>query len=60
MSFAFAANQNWTLTGSGIALYIPVDDPHLLVYVPSDYPERISSVDPGGVQPEMSKPAEAL
>ena len=21
--------------------------------VPSDYPERISSVDPGGVQPEM-------
>ena len=33
---------------------LPVED------VPFDYPERITSVEPGGVQPEMGKPAEAL
>ena len=35
---------------------IPVDDFHLPVEdVASDHPERISSVEPGGVQPEMGK-----
>jgi hypothetical protein len=28
--------------------------------VPSDYPERITSVEPGGVQPEMGEPAGGL
>ena len=37
-----------------------MDDSHLLVDVPSDYPERITSVEPGGVQPEMGGPADGL
>jgi hypothetical protein len=40
----------------GVTKSISVDDSHLLVVVPSEYPERIPSVDPGGVQPEMGLP----
>ena len=43
-----------------VAKSISVNDSHLLVDVPSDYPERITSVEPGGVQPEMGEQAEAL
>ena len=38
---------------------ISVDDFHLLVEVPSYYPERIQSVASGDVEPEMVGPAVA-
>ena len=37
-----------------------VDDSRLLVDIPSNYPELISSVEPGGVQPEMGGQAGEL
>ena len=57
---AVPLHVNWTLSGSGVTKSIPVDDSHLSVDVPSDYPERIPSVASGGVQPEMVGPAGVL
>ena len=37
-----------------------VDDSHLFVDVPSDYPEWIASVEPGGIQQEMGELADSL
>ena len=48
------------LSGSEVTKSISVYDSLLLVDVPSDYPERITFVEPGGVQSEMDEPAEAL
>ena len=48
------------LTGSRVTKSISADDSHLLVDVPSYYPERIPSVASGGVQPEMVGPAGGL
>jgi hypothetical protein len=50
----FITSGNWR--GKHNSLSRGADDSHLLVDVPSDYPERIPSVDPGGVQPEMGLP----
>ena len=50
---AVPLHANWTLSGNGVNVSISVDDSHLLLDVPSDYPERNTSVEPEGVQPEM-------
>ena len=50
---AVPLHTTWTLSRSGVTKSISVDDSHLFVYVPSDYPELVTSVDPRGVQPEM-------
>ena len=57
---AVPLHTNWTFLGSGVTKSIPVDDSHLSVDVPSDYPERGPSVASRGVQPEMVGPAGVL
>ena len=53
LGVAVSLHDNWVLLGSGVTKSISADDSHLLVDVPSDYPKRITCVDPGGVHPEM-------
>ena len=40
--------SNWTLCGSGVTKPISLDDYHLRVDVPSDYPQRTTSGREGG------------
>ena len=49
-----AEEEKSNLDNRGVTKSISVDEFHLLVYVPSHDPERITSVEPGGVQPILS------
>ena len=49
-NFTCRLPQEWSYCKS-----ISVDDSHLFVDVPSNCPERITSVEHGGVQPEMGR-----